>query len=90
MLMLVLVDSCFPGWLFIIKTVLSDRRNSMGGYPAKTKTGRSKSLADPELQKRRDQILPKFLNDVFKRFPEKMKHFPKNVIYLPKFLVTFF
>src|SRR6218665_631718 len=51
----------------------------------------SPSLADPELQRRGAKFYPKFLNDLFRRFPTKFQHFPPKIfIYLSKFLMTFF
>jgi len=49
------------------------------------------TLADPELQKRGAKFLPKFFHDFFRRFPKKISAFPdKKIVYLPKFLTTFF
>src|SRR6218665_1432579 len=49
------------------------------------------TLADPELQKRGAKFLPKFLTTFFRRFSKNFCISPKNLIYLPKFLMmTFF
>ena len=48
-------------------------------------------LAEPELQKRGGQILARIFERPFLGVPEKITAFPpKIVIYLPKFLMTFF
>jgi len=49
------------------------------------------SLADPELQNRGEQILAEIFERPFLGVPDQISAFPpKNFIYLPKFLMTFF
>src|SRR6218665_49025 len=49
------------------------------------------SLADPELQKRGAKFFSNiFERPFFRRFPKNFSISPKNFIYLPKFLMTFF
>ena len=49
------------------------------------------SLADPELQNRGEQILAEIFERPFLGVPDQISAFPpKNFIYLPKFLMTYF